>query len=193
MEQYNKLCKRHRVGYCCLNKKICENWYAVSTISGKELDLINKIECFGCKNFNFFCPKREVLHRVKGVRKVVMQPLFPGYFFVYKNIDIVIETARIINSMHMVKPVSADGIYLNVDKEDMRFLFNITDQNGVVGLSKCCFVENDQVKFIAGPLKNLNGEILFVNKKKNKAKVQISFMNRLLEISLGVEFIKGLN
>ncbi|MGD9824695.1 hypothetical protein [Desulfobacter sp.] len=59
----------------------------------------------------------------------------------------------------------------------------------MIELSKGIIMEDEEVQIIQGPLKQLKGRILFIDKRKNKAKVRIEFMNRLLDVSLGVEIL----
>jgi transcriptional antiterminator NusG len=93
------------------------------------------------------------------------------------------------NSRIAFKPVMANGKYLEANKNEMKFLFEVTGGNGVIELSKGIIKENEDVRIIEGPLKRLKGKILFIDKRKNKAKVRIEFMNRFLDISLGLEIL----
>ncbi|MGD9972005.1 MAG: hypothetical protein AB7S77_02990 [Desulfatirhabdiaceae bacterium] len=83
----------------------------------------------------------------------------------------------------------ANGKYLEANKNEMKFLFEVTGEGGVIELSQGVIMENEEVLIIQGPLKQLKGRILFIDKRKNKAKVRIEFMNRMLDVSLGLEIL----
>ncbi|MGA1839226.1 MAG: KOW motif-containing protein [bacterium] len=57
-------------------------------------------------------------------------------------------------------------------------------------LSKGIFHNGDNVEILYGPLKNFKGTIIFINKKKYKAKVRIKMFNREIDTILGLNIIK---
>jgi transcriptional antiterminator NusG len=165
-----------------------QNWYAIQTMSGCEKRLVATLQIL-LKRIRLYLPTRKVIHQLKGEQSIVELPLFPGYIFVYKSISESLDALEKANSMIVFNPVMANGEYLEANKNEMKFLFEVTGGNGVIELSKGIVKENDKVLIIEGPLKQLKGEILFIDKRKNKAKVRIKFMNRFLDVSLGLEIL----
>jgi transcriptional antiterminator NusG len=166
----------------------CQNWYAIHTMSGAEKKLVATLQIFS-EEIQLYLPTRKVIHQLKGVQHIIELPLFPGYIFVYKSISESLDTLGKANTGIVFKPVMANGKYLEANKNEMKFLFEVTGGSGVIELSKGIVMENEDVMIIQGPLKRLKGKILFVDKRKNKAKVRIEFMNRLLDVSLGLEIL----
>lgn len=167
----------------------CSQWYAVQTTMGYEKKLISTIHLLCKKEAKIYLPVKEMIHRIKGMEYIAELPLFPGYIFVYKNIDELIETLHNSRSSLFAKPVTANGKYLEANKNEMKFLFDITGKDGVIKVSKGIVSEGDKIRIINGPLTNFKGKILFINKRKNKAKARIEIMNRMVEVSLGLEII----
>lgn len=165
-----------------------ENWYAIQTMSGCEKRLVTTLQVL-LKRIQLYLPARKVIHQIKGEQNIIELPLFPGYLFVYKSISESLDALEKANSMIAFNPVMANGKYLEANKNEMRFLFEVTGGDGVIELSKGIVMENEEVLIIEGPLKQLKGKILFIDKRKNKAKVRIKFMNRLLDVSLGLEIL----
>ena len=165
-----------------------ENWYAIQTMSGCEKRLVATLQVL-LKRIQLYLPARKVIHQIKGEQNIIELPLFPGYIFVYKSISESLDALEKANSMIAFNPVMANGKFLEANKNEMRFLFEVTGGDGVIELSKGIVMENEEVLIIEGPLKQLNGKILFIDKRKNKAKVRIKFMNRLLDVSLGLEIL----
>jgi transcriptional antiterminator NusG len=165
-----------------------QNWYAIQTMSGCEKRLVATLQIL-LKRIRLYLPTRKVIHQLKGEQSIVELPLFPGYIFVYKSISESLDALEKANSMIVFNPVMANGEYLEANKNEMKFLFEVTGGDGVIELSKGIVKENDKVLIIEGPLKQLKGEILFIDKRKNKAKVRIKFMNRFLDVSLGLEIL----
>ena len=164
------------------------NWYAIQTMSGCEKKLVSTLQIL-LKKIQLYLPTRKVIHQLKGIQHVMELPLFPGYIFVYRSISESLDALYEVNSRIVFKPVMANGKYLEANKNEMKFLFEVTGGSGVIELSKGIVMENEGVMIIQGPLKQLKGKILFIDKRKNKAKVRIEFMNRLLDVSLGLEIL----
>lgn len=165
-----------------------QNWYVIQTMSRSEQKLVSTLKVL-LKNIHVYLPTRKVIHQLKGVQHIIELPLFPGYVFVYKNISEALDVLEKANSRIAFQPVMANGKYLEAYKNEMKFLFEVTGGNGVIELSQGVVLENEEVLIIQGPLKQLKGKILFIDKRKNKAKVRIEFMNRMLDISLGLEIL----
>ena len=66
---------------------------------------------------------------------------------------------------------------------------SITDLNGIVRISDAVFDENKKVIITSGPLKNISGRILFINKRKKKAKILVTISNREVPITLGLNML----
>ncbi len=165
-----------------------QNWYAIQTLSGCEKKLVSTLQGL-FKKIKLYLPTRKVIHQLKGVQHIMELPLFPGYIFVYRSISESLDALDKANARIAFKPVMANGKYLEANKNEMKFLFEVTGEGGVIELSQGVIMENGQVLIIQGPLKQLKGRILFIDKRKNKAKVRIEFMNRMLDVSLGLEIL----
>lgn len=165
-----------------------QNWYAIQTLSGCEQKLVSTLQVL-LRKIQIYLPTRKIIHQLKGVQQVIELPLFPGYIFIYRNISESLAALDKANSRIVFKPVMANGKYLEANKNEMKFLFEVTGGDGVIELSQGIVMENEEVMIIQGPLKQLKGRILFIDKRKNKAKVRIEFMNRMLDVSLGLEIL----
>lgn len=165
-----------------------QNWYAIQTMCGCEKKLVSTLHVL-LKKIQLYLPTRKVIHQLKGIQQVIELPLFPGYIFVYRSISESLDALDKANARIVFKPVMANGKYLEANKNEMKFLFEVTGEGGVIELSKGVVMENEEVLIIQGPLKQLKGKILFIDKRKNKAKVKIEFMNRMLDVSLGLEIL----
>jgi len=164
------------------------HWYAIQTIAGCEKKLVSLLQVL-LKETLFYLPTRKVIHQLKGIQHILNLPLFPGYIFVYRRISQSLEALDKANSQILFKPVKADGKYLKADKDEMKFFFEMTGEDGIIELSKGILMENQEVEIIHGPLKRLKGRILFINRRKNKAKVRMELMNRKVDVSLGLEIV----
>jgi transcription antitermination factor NusG len=73
-----------------------------------------------------------------------------------------------------------------LDERFARWVFSL---NGLISLSKA-YREGDRVKVISGPLKDLEGNILRVDKRNQSGQVAIMFNNRMVKTWLGFELVE---
>ncbi|MDY0362508.1 MAG: transcription termination/antitermination NusG family protein [Desulforegulaceae bacterium] len=175
---------------CSFISNDCSHWYVVQTLAGQEKKLAAMANFLSEQKFNIYIPAREVIHKIKGEEFVVNLPIFPGYIFIYKHIDDFIKKINDSTLNIFAKPVQANGKYLEVSPKEMKFLFDIAGNDGVISISRVIILKDQKVKIVKGPLKNFEGKILFINKRKNKAKVRMEIMNRIVEVSLGFEILE---
>lgn len=129
-----------------------QNWYAIQTMSGCEKKLVSTLQLLLKKN-QLYLPTRKAIHQFKGIQRIIELPLFPGYIFVYRNISESLDALYQANSRIVFKPVMANGKYLEANENEMKFLFEVTGEGGVIELSQGIVMENEDVLIIQGPLK----------------------------------------
>lgn len=173
----------------CTCENDYRNWYALSTISGSEQKIKKSIENLFKDRFNLYLPCRELLHTTNGRSHKVIMPMFPGYLFIYKEVEEFFSEIRHSCLNHHVHPILYGFRFVAVRAHEMEFLMKLTGPEGLVKITECVMDENEMVKIVRGPLKDLTGRILFINKRKKKAKIRIELLNRDVEVSLGFEIL----
>lgn len=174
-----------------INLRDYDDWYVLQTISRRESQIKNKIDKVFNNYFNMLIPLKELLHTKNGNLVKTIYPLFPGYIFLHKEIHAFIDEIVNIKLRQSIKPVCFNDKPAKVKPEEMHYLDSITNEHGIVPLSKGIFHEGDNVEILSGPLKNFNGTIIFINKKKFKAKVRVKLFNREIYTVLGLNLIKS--
>lgn len=167
-----------------------DNWYVIQTATGNEFQLKNKIDLLFKNKFNMLIPLREMLHSKNGDLVKTTYPLFPGYIFLHNDINSFIYEEINIKISGFIKPVCFNDKPAKIRPEEIQYLDTITNEHGVVPLSKAIFHKGDDIEILSGPLKNFKGTIIFINKKKHKAKVRVKLFNREIDTILGLNIIK---
>ncbi len=72
----------------------------------------------------------------------------------------------------------------------MAFLIELAGETGLVETSRALVTEDKAVTIIAGPLKNFTGRILYINRRKQKARIMVEMLNRQVPVPLGLEILK---
>jgi len=166
-----------------------KNWYVLHTIAGREQRAALKLNRLLDQAFSFYLPRKEVIHTLKGQEKRVHKALFPGYFFVHKDIEMLAQHLSQKKWSGTAIPLRIRDRYLSVYPHEMERLFSMAGPDGIIPVSKgVC--QGSRVKIVHGPLKQFEGEILFVNRRKKKARVRMNLMNRSVDVTLGLELIR---
>jgi transcription antitermination factor NusG len=101
-----------------------------------------------------------------------------------------LDWKRIYGDEHIYKALNyADGTR-ELRGNDLRFALMLKRRNGRLAVSKAV-QEGTKIKIIDGPLKELEGRIIKVNKRRNCAEIEIDTSGIINRIWLGFEMIKG--
>lgn len=169
-----------------------EDWYVIKVFSSRELFIQNFIKKHSKRLVNTIVFSKEFIHNYRGEKTKIIKPLFPGYIFVQNEIQHVTDIVKQNLKNELIYPLNAEGKILKVREDEMKLLFLSSDENGIFQMSEC-YQEGNNVKILKGPLKNINGKILWINKRKKKAQVEISLFHRKMAINLGLNFVSRKN
>ena len=168
---------------------IYSNWYVLHVTCGKEFIIKNTIEKYAQHSIKTTVFQREFLHTNGGKTVKVTRVLFSGYIFIYKELNTVLEISKKHLHTERIIPLSVNKKPCAVYKEEMEVLLNNSDSNGLFRLSRGKKV-NDTVHITEGILKNFQGNIIWIDEKKKKAKVEIFLFQRKIKVNLGIDIIK---
>lgn len=163
-----------------------ENWFVVQTLSGDEKKLQEVSSC--CGSAETFVPLREIVQRRNGKYIKRTLPLFSGYVFVHNHVDAFLMAVKQSDFDVVAKPLRMGNSHLKVAPKEMEFISRLTGQ-GVVGVSVGYINDDGKLHIVKGPMKDMEGNILFFDKRKKKAKVEFELFQRKLEVTLGLEII----
>ena len=131
---------------------------------------------------------RQKKHRSVGGHKFVeVQSLFPGYVFLR------ISQGKGINPYECKK---IDGVYrlltqLNDDWQlygsDEAFAAWVFENDGVIGMSQA-ISQGSKVKILSGPLKELEGQIVKIDRRGRNGQIEIDFNSRIWRVWLAFEY-----
>ena len=172
------------------------NYYAIQVKSRGECQFI--------KRFKSLYPEivlpMHFLQRTLNIRKggntkPLTSAIFPGYIFIEAESDDVILTCqwefrrtdgfyRFLRSNQQITPLT--------DRDLEVVLHFINNAGPIAGRSKVYFNENSRIVVVEGPLLGLEGRIVKVDKRKERAKIILDLYNDSFSIDLGFEVIGSL-
>ncbi len=135
-------------------------------------------------------PRRQLTIRRRGKLKETLAPIFPGYIFmeteelnpdvywVLKRID---GFFRFLKDKQHIEPLSGP---------DRDLLLHFLSFGEIVSKSEVYFDENKKIRVIQGPMKGLEGKVVKVDKRKKRAKIQLSLYEESFLIDFGFEILE---
>ena len=165
-----------------------ESWYVLFVNTNQEEKVKRILEKEIGDEYKFITPTRELRERKNGKWYKIKRKLFPGYVLIkgIMNIEFYYKLKKV---PEIIKLLRNEDEILTVDEKELRVLKILIDnKDNNIGISKL-YKENDSIKIITGPLFGLEGQIIKVDSRKGRAKVNLCFMNEERIVELGIELI----
>lgn len=123
---------------------------------------------------------------VNGVKTIIQKPMLSNYVFLYLPKDMNVYDLKIDGStFKILNPKNDDGKLVGYD---LKYALRMLQAGGIVDMSKA-IKENDRVKIVSGPLKEVEAKIIKMDPRNRNAKVVVDFMGRSTEIWLPFEYM----
>lgn len=126
------------------------HWYALYTRPKFEKKVASVLED---KDIRAFLPTRSVVKQWSDRKKIIDEPLFPSYVFVYAN-----SKGRYLSlqTHGVVRMVSFNGEPTRIPEEQIRSIYQILE-HGYDPEPYQYFAYGDEVEIVSGPLRGLRG------------------------------------
>lgn len=166
-------------------------WYAVWVQTGKEeqvrnichKDLADKQIFEDC-----FIPKYERPWKKNGVWIKKQEVLFPGYLFFIVE-DPTELCIALKNIPEFAKVLGDDEGPIPLYQQEIDFLRKHINQDKVFEVSTAEIV-GEKLIITDGPLKDLEGKVVHVNRHKRQALLEVFFWGRVMRIKVGLEIVR---
>jgi len=166
-------------------------YYAVQVKSRGEDDYVRRLKSdpsFG--RVDILLPKRTVILRKGGIKRRETALVFPGYVFL--GIDEVVSPElrwliRRTHDFYRFLPSTQEPIPLG--GRDLDLLTHFISFGEHADTSKVSFDENDRIVVLEGPLKGLEGLIVKVDRRKERAKVRLDMCRNSFLIDLAFSVV----
>ena len=164
-------------------------WHVLQVQGGKE----EYVKKFLSENFTGvipFLPKRILLERRRGKMERIVKPLFPGYLFFTGHFTH--ENLTLLHKATFFKKIlyNESCEFARIPHREMEFLFSLTGGSDFVDISDAAFDENDRIRVISGPLKEMEFSITKVDRRRQRVTAVIEFFNEFREITLSYDVIE---
>jgi len=138
----------------------------------------------------FLWPRRILTIRRRGTASEQLAPIFPGYIFyeaddlppdVYWAMKKTSGFVRFLKDNQHIEPLSGD---------DKGLLLHFLSFGEIVHKSIVTFDAQNRIEVIDGPMMGMEGRIVKVDRRKQRAKVKLSLYDQSFLVDFGFEFLK---
>ena len=132
-------------------------------------------------------PRRRLRIRRAGIWRESVSPIFPSYMFLQSaGVDPDLY-AGLKRTPGFVRFLPSNEALAPLEQKDQALLSHFLAFGEVVEKSTAYFDENKRIRVISGPLKNLEGMIVRVDRRKGRARVRLELYEDSFEVDFGFE------
>ena len=168
----------------CKEGKLCYGCLFCTT--GKERFVSRGIETT-CPGVRTLIARQEKHKTVQGEKFRETVPLLPGYVFFQAECSE--EPYATFPREHVLRLLTTgENRQWQLAGEDEKFAAWLFQCDGLLGFSKA-YKEQDRIRIVSGPLKDLEGQILRIDRRGRSGQVALEFNGRRVKVWLGFELI----
>jgi transcription antitermination factor NusG len=154
-------------------------WYCIHTRSRHEDVVYQRLSD---KKIQAFLPKMEVWSKRKDRRKKIQKALFPGYLFVYENMN-PIHGLEILKTPGVVKILGNEVGPMPVPETQIESIKKIL--NGKAAVSPFPYLKEGQlIRVVDGPLRGCEGFLVKIKEQKEKLVISIDLLQRSVSVEI---------
>ena len=157
-------------------------------ITGKEQSIVDQIQT-SCPDVRATAMRQLKYRTCKKVKTQEEAILLPSYVFF--EAPSTMEPSVEFPRQNIIRILSTDDGMWQLQGEDERFVKWLFQYGGLLGFSQA-YKENDRIRIISGPLKDMEGKIKQVDKRGKSGQVVLSFYGKEISVWLGFELIESI-
>ncbi len=167
------------------------NTYCLYCKSGSEEKVVRSLEKSIRERLHeeaeILYPIRVMNQKRRGIWNKVNQPLFPGYVFLYLSDDIPFPLFLIHEERNAYKVLRNLDASLALKGGDEEYAMWVYRHHGIIRPSKVKFENGRLVKVIDGPLLDMSGKIVKVDRHHKRVNVSFMFGGKEQVINMSIE------
>lgn len=173
--------------YCLFCRAGAEKTFA------KNLRFLLHRDYPACDDSTVMFPVRLISERKNGTWKSKEQPLLPGYVFLYLDDDDPFPSIQVRQCDGFYKVLKYTDGSADLRGPDREYAQWIRTNGGVLKPSKISLDEGNVITVISGPLKDMQGRVVKLDKHKKRVVVAFEFAGEIRNVNLSVEFVSKEN
>ena len=135
-------------------------------------------------------PRRSLRIRRAGVWRDSLAPIFPSYLFLESpSVDPALYTV-LRQTPGFIRFLPSNEGLAPLEATDQALLTHFLSFGEVVAKSRAYFDENQRIRIVSGPLKDMEGRIVRVDRRKGRARVRLEMYEDSFEVDFGFEALE---
>ncbi len=126
---------------------------------------------------------------VKGKATEEEHPYFPGYLFIYSE-EPIPDFRQIRTVLGVIRCLGAETGQYELAGKDQKFAAMLYAMDGIIGIQQAVS-EGDRVRLTSGLFADVVGDIVRLDRKKQRAKVQFTFDHTVYSLWVGVDILES--
>lgn len=163
-------------------------WCAVHVKDGDEIRTESFVEAFLPKELDARCIHLTRSRRKKygGQWQTVQEKLLPGYVFIATDQPEAVH--RELKKAPKPRLLFSDDSHVAIlEAHEAALIEALSDESGEIGISKVRVLDDGSVRFLSGPLLQVENMVRKVNLHQRVAEVEAKFMGEQQMLYLGIE------
>lgn len=144
-------------------------------------------------SFDIFYPVRIINQKKRGVWSRIDQPLLPGYLFLYLDEEETLPLFLLHHERDIYKILRYSDGTMELKGDDAHYADWVFNNRGRLEPSRVIYQPKQPIKVIDGPLKDLRGNIVKVDKHHKRVIVEAMFAGAMRKIHLSADFVEQID
>lgn len=163
-------------------------WYALFVLTGEEDNVKERLRYRFEDRYRIVVPKRKLRERKDGTWHDAVRVLFPGYVLVNGQIGIE-QYQRFKDVPGLIKLLGSGYEPTRINEREIDIISRLVINDDIIGFSDI-LVENGAIRVVDGPLLDMEGLIVSIDRRKSRAKVKLHFLGEERTVELGVSVLR---
>lgn len=160
-------------------------WYVIQVRAGCEDQIKTKCMLLTHEKEEVFTPSIIFERIIRGKTEEVTKPMFPGYvFFETEDVDDLFYRLKRVNGLTKILRTGDDFTPLSASEKDV--IERLGGDDHLVEIS-IGYKTGDKVTIAEGPLKDFEGEIVRIDRRKRTATIRVELLGEEREIKVGLK------
>lgn len=122
--------------------------------------------------------------------KEYFEQFFPGYVFFETDETDTAKFRFFKKGKGFLRFLPSDSEVHPLENKDLQIIKSIMDCGSVMGIVPVAFDKNDRIVIVDGPLKDMSGKVVAVNKRNKRVNIELEFMGGAKIVGLSYEVVK---
>ena len=165
------------------------DFYVIQVRAGREQDYLHRARDV-LSGPTIRWPRRNLRIRRAGVWRDCVAPIFPGYLFLQAE-GVGPDLYRLMKDLPGFVRFLKDNRHIEpLGPRDREIVLHFLSYGEIVDRSKVVFDANRRIRVISGPLKDLEGRIVKVDRRKGRARVALELYENAFLIDFGFDCLE---